>query len=312
MKKPVLLSLLLATLNASAQTTLLEESFDTYAEGSGMVDNDPTHWALWPGGEDQVVSTAFAQSGTNSMACVSTSAANGGPGDLLLLLGDRTTGVYDLGWSMLVPSDKGGYFNLQHAEDVGASGSFGLEVVFVDGTITATAAGVDQTGTYVAGEWMDILINVDVDNSGAALFVNGTPITTWPLEMDTEGGDVAPQLGAIDFYSYGDGTVIGEYYVDDISYVQTSAGGIGMGEFGASSVRVFPNPADDAVSVILPRVLGPQAVVQVVDAAGQVVARPSLLSARGLRIPMQGVASGVYMLLIQDGEQRWMERVVKR
>ncbi len=312
MKQPVLLSFLLVALSASAQTTLLEESFDTYAEGSGMVDNDPANWGLWPGGDDQVVSTAFAQSGTNSMACISNSAPNGGPGDLLLLLGDRTTGVYDLGWSMMIPADKGGYFNLQHAEAVGTAGSFGLEVVFAGGTITATAADNEQTGTYVAGEWMDILLNVDLDNSGAVLFVNGAPLTTWPFELATDGTDVTPQLGAIDFYSYGDGTAIGEYYVDDVNYVQTSAGGIGMGELAEGALRVFPNPTDQAVSVMLPQGISQQADVRVLDVAGNVVARPSIWTARAMRIDLSALAAGVYLLRIADGENQWIERVVKR
>lgn len=311
MKRSVLLFFLLPTLTMHGQTVLLEEGFDAYTEGSGMVDNDPTNWAIWPGGADQVVSTAFAQSGTNSMACISDDAANGGPGDLLLLLGDRTTGIYDLGWSMYIPADKGGYFNLQHAEDVGSSGSFGLEAAFAGGTVTATAGGSEATGTYVPGEWTDILINVDIDNGGAALFVNGTAVTTWDFTQDTEGGTVTPQLGAIDFYSYGDGTAQGEYYVDDISYVQTSAGGIGLAEHIGGDMRVFPNPAQQAVNVSLRDPVGPTASIRLLDMTGKRVAEPIILSARAVRFPVESLPAGVYLVRVEDGANAYAARVTK-
>ena len=310
MKKPVLPFFLIAALGTQAQTTLLEESFDTYTEGSGMASNDPDHWALWAPGEDQAVSTAYALSGLNSLACVSDNAADGGPGDLLLLLGDRTTGIYDLAWSMYIPADKGGYFNIQHNQDV-TPASFGAEVKFAGGTITATTAGSEATGTYVPGEWLNILINVDLDNAGAALFVNATPITTWPFDMDTEGGAVTPQLGAIDFYSYGDGTALGEYYVDDVSYVQTSAGGIGMAENHASLVRIFPNPAQEAVYVSLKEASGRRTSARLVDVTGKQVAQPITLSARAWWFPIADLAKGVYFVQVDDGSRSLVERVMK-
>ncbi len=309
MKKRLLLPLVLVPLAINAQTTLLEESFDSYTEGSGMQANDPDNWAIWAPGDDQVVSTAQALSGTNSMACISTSAADGGPGDLLLLLGDQTAGVYNLGWSMLIPVDKGGYFNIQHSEDV-TTPVFALEVLFAGGTVTATADNNEATGTYVPGEWMEILINVDLDNAGAVLFVNNEAVTTWPFDTQTDGTAADSQLGAIDFYSYGDGTTIGEYYIDDVSYVQTS-GGIGMPENRNAAVRVFPNPTQDRVFVALAQPLSQQAAVRLVDLSGRSVAAPSLISARSLSFDLNGLAQGTYLVRIDDGDRSVVERVVK-
>ena len=310
MKKTVLLFLLTATLGSNAQTVLLEESFDSYAESSGMVTNDPAHWALWTGGEDQVISTAFAQSGTNSLACISTSAANGGPGDLLLLLGDKTTGIYDLSWSMLIPTDKGGYFNIQHSEDV-TNASYALDVMFAGGVVTATSDNADATGTYVPGEWLDILINVDLDNAGAVLFVNSEPVTTWAFDTQTDGTAGDNQLGAIDFFSYADGTALGEYYIDDISYVQHAGSGIGLTENSPSAVRVFPNPTQDVLFVTLAEPLSQQASVRLADVSGRQVAAPVVLSPRSLRFQLDGLGKGMYFVRIDDGGRSTVDRVVK-
>lgn len=311
MKRTVLPIFTLLALVANGQTVLLQENFDSYAAGSGMVDNDPTHWAVWPGGGDQAVSTSFAQSGTNSLACISDNASNGGPGDLLLLLGDKTSGVYDLSWSMYIPADKGGYFNVQHAEDVGSSGSFGLEAIFENGTVTATAANADVTGTYVPGEWTDILINVDLDNATASLFVNGTSLTTWDYTQNTQGGAVTPQLGAIDFFSYGGGTALGEYYLDDISYVQNT-GGIGFADLSGTDMRVFPNPATDVVNVTLASPLSPSAKVCLVDMTGKQVMNIGVLSTNALRFQLAELPSGVYFIRIEDGPRTNIARVTKR
>jgi len=312
MRTPVLLSALGLSLAATAQTTLIAESFDGYAESSGMVANDPENWALWPGDSDQAISSAFAQSGTNSLACISTNAADGGPGDLLLLLGDRSSGIYDLGWSMLVPSGKGGYFNIQHAENVGSTGSFGLEATFAGGTVTAVAAGQEVTGTYVPGEWTDILINVDLENSAAVLFVNGEALVVWEFQYNTANEEVTPQLGAIDFYSYGGGTDLGEFYIDDVTFVQTSGGGIGMAENNAAPLRTYPNPAQDVVVVELPRALGQGASVRLLDVTGQEAALPVVLSARTVRFDVGALAAGVYFVRLDDDGKGHVARVMKR
>ncbi len=310
MKKHVLLPLLLWSFSTNAQTTLLEESFDTYIVGSGMAANDPAHWAIWDPGEDQLVSNTYVQSGLNSMACISNNAADGGPGDLLLLLGDRTTGIYDLSWSMYIPSGKGGYFNVQHTEDV-TTPSFALEVTFAGGTLTATADNTDLTGTYASDEWIDILLNFDLDNAGAVLFVNNEPVITWPFDTETDGTASDSQLGAIDFYSYGDGNDTGEYYIDDVSYVQQSAGGIGLAENGNNVARVFPNPAQEVLFVAVREPLSQQASVQLVSVTGQVLMAPTLISSRTLRFQVEDLAPGIYFVRITDGDRRIVERAVK-
>ena len=55
MRTTVLLSALGLSLAATAHTTFIAEAFDVYAGSTGMVANDPSNWALWPGGCDQAI-----------------------------------------------------------------------------------------------------------------------------------------------------------------------------------------------------------------------------------------------------------------
>ena len=142
MKKALLVSLFTAPLMLAAQTVLYTDDFDSYTAGSMIAASNGTNWSTWgadPGGtEDAPISSAYAQSGSNSVGIISTSAANGGPADLLLKLGNKTTGIYNLTFSLYIPTGKGGYFNLQHYQDVSVV-EYAIEVMMpANGNIMAT------------------------------------------------------------------------------------------------------------------------------------------------------------------------------
>ncbi|MEZ4932389.1 MAG: hypothetical protein R2788_09760 [Saprospiraceae bacterium] len=65
------------------------------------------------GAEDGIVSSS-AQSGLQSM--VIEGAAGGGPQDVILLLGDSTSGSYLISLSFFIPTGSAGWYSLQHFE----------------------------------------------------------------------------------------------------------------------------------------------------------------------------------------------------
>ena len=153
---------------------------------------------------------------------------------------------------------------------------------------------------------------MDLENSAAVLFVNGEALVVWEFQYNTANEEVTPQLGAIDFYSYGGGTDLGEFYIDDVTFVQTSGGGIGMAENNAAPLRTYPNPAQDVVVVELPRALGQGASVRLLDVTGQEAALPVVLSARTVRFDVGALAAGVYLVRLDDDGKGHVARVMKR
>lgn len=297
MIRTLLLPLAVISLSGTmAQTVIINENFDAYAAGTGMSVNDPAHWAIWPGGDDQYVSAAYARSGTKSLGCIATSAVNGGPGDQLLLLGNKTSGTYDLTWWMYIPDAKGGYFNVQHAEDVTAP-SFAAEVIFNSGNVTGTANNVAITGTYPVATWFEVKMLFELNVPSATLTVNGADLATWPFATETDGTVGLNQLGSIDLFSFGGGTVIGEAYIDDLSYTDIS--NISIQETAAGQVRAYPNPATDALTIELAAGAA-SAAVQFFDAAGKQVQVPVTRSGDLLRADVAGLASGVYTVRINN------------
>ncbi|MBK9017484.1 MAG: hypothetical protein IPM82_27455 [Saprospiraceae bacterium] len=112
--------------DCSNPNAIICDNFDSYAAGTTTGSNAP-HWSTWSGTiggpEDGIVSSDQFFSAPNSMLI-----QEGGSQDVLLLLGDRTSGVYSLGWKMYVPTGKVGYYNIQDTEVPGVQ--WNLEVFF--------------------------------------------------------------------------------------------------------------------------------------------------------------------------------------
>lgn len=297
---------------ALAQTVLINENFDSYSVGAEPATVNPTAFAIWPGGNDQVVSDSLAHSGNNSMLCLSTSAANGGPGDLLLLLGDKTAGSYTLSWWMYVPAGFGGYFNLQHTEDV-STPSFGAEVIFEDaGVISGTANNTAIAGSYPQDSWFMVLLAIDLQSSMAVLTVNSAVVTTWPFNTATDGSAAANQLGAIDFFSYGGGgSTLGNYFVDDILYTDLN---VGIAERASADLSTYPNPVTGILTVKLPGT-GASPEVALLDASGRTVEQGRAFSvvdgSMQMAIDMSGLPAGVYTLRVLENGKVITRKVVK-
>ena len=298
-------------LAANAQTVIYADDFESFTAGDLVAGTNPTNWGIWDGGADQVISTAYALSGTNSIACIATAAA-GGPGDLLLLLGDRTTGSYGLSWNMYVPAGKGGYFNVQHIETP-VAGSFAAEVNLLNGgTISGMAAGDSITGTYPNDAWFTVAMAFDLGAMSAVISIDGNIVSVFPFNTLTDGTAGPNQLGSIDFFSYGGGApTVGEFYIDDVVYVDLSD--VSVGENSASSAfSIYPVPTDNSLSIANGNANG-AASWQLVDLNGRVVmnAVRKIVAGSTDQVDISSLAPGIYMMEIVSGDTRERHRIVR-
>lgn len=219
MKKILLfnLALIVLTLITKAQTVLYSNDFDAYTPAGflGTQAGLPfTTWNNTPGGtEDAVISTAFANSAANSVLIGSSS------DDVILRLGNKTSGKFNISFYYYIPLGFGAYFNLQHFEAPG--NQWAVEVYFGNnGNGNLQANGVTTNFTHPNDAWFLIENHVDIDNDTAALFINGVYIKTWPFATQAGGGAGAAQLGGVNFYG---GSIAGQtptYYFDDITYTE--------------------------------------------------------------------------------------------
>lgn len=232
MKKRYLQNVLLAIICVMAFTsiqaqidcgnldTLVNDNFDSYT--TGALGPQADHWTTWSGtegeAEDGIVTADLANSGENSFRIEGT--AGGGPQDVVLLLGNKTEGVYLLEWQMYVLTDFGAYYNIQHDEVPG--GEWANEIEFSpDGTATLDA-GVEgaKTFDYPHDEWFRIRYVIDLDNDVTYLWVGSEYVYSWPFSWQQDEMTGLKVLGGIDFYPRDADDF---YYVDDLFYAQLPA-----------------------------------------------------------------------------------------
>ncbi len=307
------LHILIATLIPgflSAQTVLIFEDFESYANGQLLAQTAGLPWSTWsnaPGSaEDTPISNEQASSG--ALSAKFTGAAAGGPTDIVLRLGDRTAGIYSLSWNMYVAQGNGGYFNLQHNEVIGA-GSWMMEMIFLpNGTINYVSGGSTVTGSYVPGTWFMVNILVDLNAQTAGMAIDGMVQHTWQTNVPGPN-----QLGAVNIFAYAGGAgAVPLFYIDDVTFLDITT--VGIEEADLTHVGIYPNPVNDVLTVELAGHT-PTAIASLVDLTGRVVIDGRTFMQNGpvarTQLNMAGLPSGLYLVRVQDGMHEVVRRVTK-
>ncbi len=204
---------------SAAPTTLLWEDMEAYAVDAYLAVSNPTWFTTWSGApgtaEDSKIKDTYSHS-TSKSAIVE------GTTDLLLKLGNKVSGKYDLSWWVYVETGKAGYYNVQHFESPGTE--FAFEVYFnADGSGLLTAGDVDYNFTYPKDTWFEVKHEIDLDIDNIKLTVNGNLVHEWPFSYQASSASGTKQLGGVDFFA---GAATGEtpkYYFDDVLFTQAGA-----------------------------------------------------------------------------------------
>jgi hypothetical protein len=194
----------------------VNEDFESYNAGEQLVTQAVAqgldYWTTWSGtpgsAEDPMVSSAL---GTKSVVIEGTN-------DAVLLLGNKTAGVFNLEFDFYVPTGKFGYFNVLQAF-AGASSEWGMQA-FLDangvGTVDAGGEGA-ASFTYSYDTWTPVKMHIDLDADNAEMWVNGTSVVTWVWSGGTFGTGTLNQIGAMNAFAWADNGTPGTHF-DNISF----------------------------------------------------------------------------------------------
>ncbi|MBK6731446.1 MAG: T9SS type A sorting domain-containing protein [Bacteroidetes bacterium] len=226
------------------------DNIDAYVSGEA-IGPQATWWSTWSGseggGEDGLVTSDYAYSGSNSMQI-----SEGGSNDVILKLGDMSEGFFRLEWMMYVPDGKTGYYNIQETEVPGVAWNlellFGLSAVGVpsssgEGTISIPFGSGDFT--YPVDAWFKVEQLIDLDANTIDVIVDGVDVASFAY---------AGNIGGIDFYSIDANC---RYYIDDVLFTDVVTEVVNVtyqvdvtnylaegGVIGAGGMRVGGNFAD--------------------------------------------------------------------
>ena len=212
-----------ATAKANAET-LYSSDFETYLLGEMVALDDETgYWTTWtddPGGEEDAIIV------NEESASPTKSAKVDGVTDLVFKMGDRKTGKYQFNFKIYVPSNFGGYYNIQHYEEPGLEWAY--NVFF--GSATGDNNGYLENGspapvsfTYMHDSWVLVENIFDLNNDTAQLYIGGTLVDEWKFsnESDAEGGKL--QLGGADLWAGAPDDDVPLYYFDDVEFIELEA-----------------------------------------------------------------------------------------
>lgn len=185
------------------------DDFDAY-DPALKLGPQSNHWTTRSGiedtDEDGIVTTEQASTALNALKIAGT-APSGGPENVVLELGNRSSGRYELDWRLYVPAGKKGYFNLL---DTLPGSPANLHVYFDAagmGRVRDTPAGADVAEfSYPYDQWFDIQHIIDLDHRLLTLYINGAFI----FKRSYSG-----RIGGANFYGNDNQHL---YYLDDVVF----------------------------------------------------------------------------------------------
>lgn len=197
----------LFTFSLNAQ--LFSDNFDAYSVGQYLGPQSLT-WSTWSGteggAEDVQITNTNASSAPNSIYLAST-AANGGPQDVVLKFGQLyNSGVFTLQNKFFINAGKTGYYNIQGALTIGnlwaLNVNFNAGQLLIDDGITPNLV----LTSYPEATWFELKIEANLTLHVWKAYMDGNLIGTWVNGVNT--------VASADFFPVQNT----QMYLDDVAF----------------------------------------------------------------------------------------------
>ncbi len=187
MKKNALLLMgLLSAQLVSAQ--LFSDNFDSYALGSfiGPQSNNWTTWSGAQGGAEDVATTNNQAASAPHSVYFSSTAASGGPQDVVLTFGQLyNSGIFTLSSDFYVNNGKGAYYNIQGATTIGNLWALNVRMdageLTIDDGITFNLC----LAAYPEATWFNLKIEANLTLHVWKAYLNNVLVGTWVNGVNT-------------------------------------------------------------------------------------------------------------------------------
>jgi len=197
-----------------ADPCIFSDDIESYELGGLVSQSD--QWVTWTPGaanQDAEVTDEQANSGTQSVKI------GAAPEDVNFLLGNQTSGTWNIGFFVYVPQGNGAYWNIQKSQTEGVEWAVQM-LLNNDGSGSIDAGGVDAaTFDYTQDAWNEVEIVVNLDSDVANLYFAGEFIYQWTYSWSATTQDAGlVQIGSINFFPEAADNPL--MYVDDLSFCQ--------------------------------------------------------------------------------------------
>ena len=319
MKKIYLLASIMVMAAANAQVSI-DDNFESYTAGSYF----GGHWSNWSGatgGENLVVTTTQAASGTKS----GTISVDGQ--DVILKIPTVYTGVHTYQWKMLVPANKSAW--MAFMEDTSTPSAYGddsmpFKLNFNTNTFIGddnydnkmylslyasdTSVSLTPPIDYPIGQWATYKVVFDLDSAIVSFYINGTKI----IETDYTAPGLS--VGGADLWKFDTGNIFitgststndpCEWYIDDFVYGE---GDLATTEITANSFSVYPTLVSNQVF----NVSGKSKIssVEVFNIAGQQVLKLAP-NATSVEVNTSKLVPGTYIVNVTGDQTKLSKKII--
>ncbi|RMA66391.1 T9SS type A sorting domain-containing protein [Ulvibacter antarcticus] len=318
MKSFYLFALAAFTLSLGVNAQFIEDGFETYTLGDMSLQN-PAVWSTWSGmpdnGTNILVVDDIVSSGVQS-GYIGPRLSQADVQDVLLLLGNVSSGDYTVTFDMFVSGGSTAYLGIQgETEDAGmgyqgaynAGSATGISGIFIAGNLFFNEDGLepgvfrdelaDETGIYPEDAWFPISFYIDLDALTYEITIDGTLVHAVPVPFND--GD---SLGAINFFSPDANT---NFWIDHVDYYEGSLAGID--DFSPTNFSVYPNPVQDVLNI---RTVTSIDAIAIYDILGKLVltTTPDTISST---MDVSSFNAGVYLVKVTIGGASKVVKVIK-
>ena len=207
----LLLGTLLIVGSLSAQN--LQYDFEQCNVGDKVAETLGDPWTTWnsnPGGAEDAIVTDEHCIGTRAIKI-----DNGN--DLVLKLGDKTSGTYNISFDMYVPEGKEGYFNVLH-EFAGPNSVWAIQGWFNSQEYGNYLTPVGFSFDIPIGEWFNIDIDIYLEDVLASIKIDGTSVAT--INYSNYSTAKYCSIAAMDFFPCSSDPDRNGYYIDNVKFTE--------------------------------------------------------------------------------------------
>ena len=305
----VLVVLLMTPWMASAQFSVLSESFDDYTIGDLVSTVGAANgWGLWTGldTESCLVSGDEFVSELNSGYVVDDGSTST---RATWTWSEYFEGEYTFSANILVPEGSAGGF-------IGFHDSLGQEMphsisLLGDSTMLFLdweAFSYLEVNNITPG-WHEIMVTFDMDNVTSEFVFDGAPVGVMATSFGVTYGFGGVEFGAYAYNPFTGQQPPGAFYIDDLNLVDELST-IGLENLNSSAITVVPNPSNGSFSVDLSGVMLSKAKLTLMDMTGTIVFSESIASDASIQNIESRLGTGMYILKIADSQQEWIEKII--
>lgn len=178
-------------------------------------------------------------------------------------------------------------------------------------TVFRTKVSTPLTASHLANVPLgtsNVVVDCNVEGATVALVQNGIILGKGTVS----GGEVNFNFTALTSDSPLYVTATKQNYNAYEGFIQVGNGPLGMDEQVLSDVSVYPNPADDAV--MIEWTASEAGTITLTDVSGKVVwsAETTTTGSGQLKVDVNALNAGVYFLKLEEGESRYIQKVIIR